>query len=453
MQAASVREAWQSLLYGVCANEHALHSLYAQEIVMKTKVGIRQERQRKLAWVVYWWAAPDPETGKQRKRTKCFKYNREARMFQAAKQTEIDHDGPKIGIQDVTLARLLEEFWESRVSGLSYKSQECYHNTFKQLREHFTISRLINSIQQRHAETFMTTRKRRDRRITELSTWTRKQLVTHCRAIFGAAIAWGYIKNNPFTPATQRGSSPLRVKAKSRSWHHLTPDEFKAMLTVVPNAKRRSAYWLMYACGLRPGEVYNLTIDRIDLESRRVIIANRGATKDMPPFTVKADGQSAESKERSVPIPESAMPDITVSCQEAFKSGGFLVLTPERFAIVQRYWRLCRDGKAWGGHRNHRPWLNRDMINNLLRDTKGYLCKAGLELNAPFTLTTFRKSFGQNHANAGTPPRTLAKLMGHSDVSTTMEFYNQVTDANEKVAAQVMDRLLSTTAKKAVGAL
>ena len=29
---------------------------------------------------------------------------------------------------------------------------------------------------------------------------------------------------------------------------------------------------------------------------------NRAATEDLPPFSIKAEGQSAESKERSVPI-------------------------------------------------------------------------------------------------------------------------------------------------------
>jgi integrase len=221
---------------------------------------------------------------------------------------------------------------------------------------------------------------------------------------------------------------------------------------VVPNVKRRAAYWLMYGCGLRPGEVYNLTLDRVDLESRRVYVANRAATDSAPPFVVKADGQSADTKERNVPIPEAAMADVTTACQQAFKSGSFVVLSPERFATIQQYWRLCRDGKPWGGRKEHRPWLNRDMLNNLLRDTKAYLRKAGVELAAPFALTTLRKSFGQNHANAGTPPRTLAKLLGHSDVSVTMEFYNRVTDANERAAAQTMDRILSQPGDRAVGA-
>ena len=85
------------------------------------------------------------------------------------------------------------------------------------------------------------------------------------------------------------------------------------------------------------------------------------------------------------------------------------------------------------------------MMNNLLRDTKQCLRKAGVELSADFTLHTFRKSFGQNHADAGTPPGTLAKLLGHANTRVTMEFYNRVTDANERAAAEAMDRLFDPT--------
>ena len=199
----------------------------------------------------------------------------------------------------------------------------------------------------------------------------------------------------------------------------------------------------MYGCGFRPGEVYNLTVDNIDLENRRVHIESRVATKDLPPFTVKAEDRSSDSKERSAPIPQAAIPDLTEAMKGALKAGGFVALAPQRFEMMQKNWRLCRDGKPWGGRTKHRPWLNRDMVNNVLRCAKEYLRKAKIELNAPFTLATFRKSFAQNHADNGTPPRTLANLLGHSSTAVTMEFYNKVTDANVRAAAETTDRMFA----------
>jgi len=83
------------------------------------------------------------------------------------------------------------------------------------------------------------------------------------------------------------------------------------------------------------------------------------------------------------------------------------------------------------------------MQNNLLRDTLNSLRRASIRLVASFNLHTFRKSFAQNHADAGTPPRTLAQLLGHSNTRVTMQFYNRVTDANERAAAALMNQVLT----------
>ncbi len=180
---------------------------------------------------------------------------------------------------------------------------------------------------------------------------------------------------------------------------------------------------------------------QVDLERRLVYVRNRAATDDLPPFTSKSEGRSSTSKERTMPIQAAAVPDLNAALRQSFRSGGLLVLSPARFQRLDAFWKLCREGNGWAGH-THRPWQNRDMVNNMLRDTKPYLRRAGIQLTDPFTLHTFRKSFAQNHANAGTPPRTLAELLGHADARVTMEFYNRVTDANRREAAATLDRVL-----------
>ncbi len=202
--------------------------------------------------------------------------------------------------------------------------------------------------------------------------------------------------------------------------------------------------WLMYGCGLRPGEPYNLTADKIDLKGRRVHIENRPATDELPPFNIKADDRSEGGKERTTAIPEAAIPDVMKALEGSFRSGGFVALTPERFATLQRNWRLCREDNGWAGH-DHRPWRNSDMANNVLRSVKLYVRKVEIKLTGSLTLTTFRKSFAQNHADAGTPPKTLAKILGHGDVRITMTYYNRATDANERAVAVAMDRLLGVS--------
>jgi integrase len=111
----------------------------------------------------------------------------------------------------------------------------------------------------------------------------------------------------------------------------------------------------MFGSGLRPGEVYNLTTDRIDLNNRRVYVENRTATDDIPPFTVKAHDRSDDGKERTVPIPAATILDLTEAVRLAFESGGFVVLSPERYAYVREAWRKCRKGNPGAATRGIAP--------------------------------------------------------------------------------------------------
>jgi len=408
---------------------------------MNVSVTILHEPKRKRPYLVRWWGEPDPETGKQRRYSVSFMTQSEAKAFQAEKLASLNRGQPRDPV-NVSLEELVEDFTEARLSQLSYASRIGYENTIEQMLSHFGRATSIRHIDRRRAEAFIASRKRRDGRPGDLSSWSRARHLIHARAIFAAAVAWGYVDENSFRADRLHGRSALNVNPKAKPWHHLTPDEFVRLLSVVTDERRRAAYWLMYGCGLRPGEAYNLRAANIDLKHRRIHVVNRAATAELPPFTVKAEGQSSASKERTIPIPGAAIPDLTASMKESFKSGGFVVISPERFLVVQTNWQLCREGKPWAGH-SHRPWQNRDMVNNMLRNTKSLLEKAGLTLTAPFTLHTFRKSFAQNHADAGTPPRTLAMLLGHADTRVTMQYYSRVTDANERAAGDTMDRLLN----------
>lgn len=479
----------------------------------------------------------------------------------------------------ITLGRLIDEVLAARVAARSYATVQSYLHTIRQLLESFGPDRDIRTIEQRHAEAFLAGRRRCRGRGGDLSSWTIYHHRKHCRVIFSAAVDWGYLSRNPFIAPRYSSAAVLRIRGRSRPWHHLTPDEFQRMLAFVRRPQRRASYWLMYGCGLRPGEVYHLTADRIDLAARRVRIANRTATEDLPPFTIKCDEQSRGGKERTVPIPDAAIADVTRAMELSAQSGGLIALTGRRYRAIREQWRRCRAGQSWktnispgdgdgaqlgkrregmnaasaeqlgksatrlnvpsagqlgdlapshvgfsagqlgesaarvdsigegssfnaptlecrarNGHGvdhdcatepargngsatnddlppndgvcHHpggstassdsspidslslrRQWQNRDMLNNLLRDTRGYLRRAGVELSAPFTLHTFRKSFAQNHAAAGTPPRTLARLLGHSDVSVTLQYYNCVTDANERAAVETINRLFEPSPK------
>lgn len=85
----------------------------------------------------------------------------------------------------------------------------------------------------------------------------------------------------------------------------------------------------------------------------------------------------------------------------------------------------------------------RNMVNNVLRTMKTHVRKAGLELSAPMTIHTLRKSFAQNHAFSGTPMAVLKGLMGHASVRTTEQYYLRLSDESEQAAAKRYGELLA----------
>ena len=362
---------------------------------MKTKVGIDHDKSRRLPWRVFWFGEPGPD-GKQPKYVKSFRHAREAQSFQVEKQADLNRGGRRDRPETVTLGQLVEEYESARHKARSHSTKISYQNTMNQLVAFFGGKKDVRSIRQQHAEMFISSRRRVDGHAGEISSSTRSRHVINSGAVFAAGVEWGYLDSNPFKSGNPRSSSPLHIRTTSRPWHHITHDEFERFLGQVATVQKKAAYSLMYHCGLRFGEVANLTNDKVDLERRRVLIENRPATDDVPPFSVKSETQTNEDKSRIVPIPMAAMGVLTEAMQEAFQAGGFIVLSPGRFKIVQAGWRLCRAGQPWKANQRWKPWQNRDMLLNLLRDAKAAWRRCGIELTAPFDLKTFRKSYAQN---------------------------------------------------------
>ena len=103
-------------------------------------------------------------------------------------------------------------------------------------------------------------------------------------------------------------------------------------------------------------------------------------------------------------------------------------------AAITGFARLCEQGK---------PWKNRYLVNNVLRNSKAYYKRAGIKPVGKFTVHTLRKCAGQNWADY-LPMNVVKELMGHSNIATTAEFYNQVDRDHELKAARVIQGLLES---------
>jgi len=319
---------------------------------------------------------------------------------------------------------------ESRRHVLRKATVVGYKNTINQLLSFFSQDCLSRKIASEKAEEFISTRRVihpcHQRRRSELSAWGRNAHLRHAHAMFAKAVEWEYIKKNPFERAE-------RAKPVHRPWHFLTFPEFRALLAIVPELRIRCLYDVMYGTGLRIAEAINLLWDgrNVDFERGRINVTNRPPTAELPGFRVK------DHEMRSLPMPNWLQTMLVDWQAQAPEGCPFVFLEAARWQTVQANWRrLFQADKA-------DEWQNRQFVNNLLRNYRVHCRRAEISTDEKLTLHCLRKSYAQNLADAETPAPTLKKLMGHSSIRTTEEFYLRSSDANEERACLALEKLMS----------
>ena len=392
-----------------------------------SKIGLYHYPERKLPWLIRWYGEIDPATGKQRRYGKSFRTKREAEDFQSQKMQEIKTDGRRDRPTDEGLKRLTDDFMRTKRPDLRLVSVRLYEYTTERLLKFFGPDRAASSIDAKAAALFMAAQVERQSKTEneskkKLSSWTRAQILTNCRAIFAAAVRWKQIVCNPFSECDK----PKRIV---RKWHPMKASEYLKLLAVPPDLRWRAFYALVYTIGGRFGELFSLTWGNIDFERGAVRIENRAGTPTLPAFHVK------DAESRTIPLPEHTVRILLDWQSQAPEAVPYILLTADRYQRVLKHWR--RLGMA------DEKWENRFMVNNVLRDFKVHARRAGITFDGKFTIHTFRKSYGQNQANAGVPIKTLQYLMGHSDEKTTLTFYTQLDRGQAVISANATDRLLA----------
>jgi len=136
----------------------------------------------------------------------------------------------------------------------------------------------------------------------------------------------------------------------------------------------------MYGSGLRVGEVAALTIDRVDLDGRRVTVMGKGA------------------KERGVPIS-----DYAADALETYLREGRPLL-------------VAQGARGLFFNRRHKPFSSRDIRTMVER--YGGTVLPGRRV----TPHTLRHSFATHLLEGGADIRAVQELLGHASVATTQRY-------------------------------
>lgn len=384
---------------------------------------VYDKRKKQKPWLLRWFGLPD-ENGQRKRYSKAFRLKREAEAHQAAQQANFDRGATRDKPQSITLRELANRYEQSRRTKWRESTRRHVQEICARLLTYFGDVPL-HAITPERAAAFLSVQKvikRGARRGQPVSRYTYNRFLRYSKTLFKYAVEKGHLAGNPFA-----GETLIRVgKRAAKRWHYLQPQEYLALLRVVP-LRWKVTYAMAYCSGARFGELFNLTAENLDFEKGRLLIKNRPASEALPPFQIK------DHEEREIPLPRHVLRLLQGWLRVREPGSPLILLAPDRFAFVQRRWHEHR--------RKGKPWLNSFLLNNWLRGMQVHVRKAGIQLRGAFTMHALRKSCGQNWANH-LPMNVVKELLGHSALSTTVEFYSTVSAEHEAQAVAVTDALV-----------
>lgn len=389
-----------------------------------TKVAIVRDRRRSSSWVVRWYGVQNIDTGRVVRYSEAFRKRTDAVRFQAERQAELDNGARRDRPKDIALGDFCRLYMERRGPEWREKTRLQIVDLTNRLIRYFGDERLFHTITPEDAARFWASARnvKRESVGKELSRYTRNRILRDAKTLFKHAVEWSFLKQNPFDRLKQ-----LRVSKKShRPWHYIQPHEYRALLCAVKVLRWKVIYSTAYCCGLRSGELFNLTEDCVDFDHSRLIVKSREGSDTMPPFFIK------DYEDREIPMPRHTARLLRGWLRVRDPASPLILLTTQRYERVRDRWHKHREAGL--------PWLNDYLVNNLPVSIRRHANWAGIKLNGALTMHAFRKSCAQNWANH-LPMNVVREFMGHADIATTAEFYSAVSEEHWQRALEVTGRL------------
>jgi integrase len=212
---------------------------------------------------------------------------------------------------------------------------------------------------------------------------------------------------------------PLRHVPRNRR-AALTPDMARRILAAVGGDRYEAAFALAFI-GLREGEILGLAWRDVSLDAATAAVI----------YELKGSGESAtrqqlktEASEATVPLPPFVVDRLRVHLDrqreerpDGLVDDGLVFVTPRGFAV-------------------NGSWLTKHF--------QALLERAGLPR---MRLHDLRHGAASLLVAAGVHPRIAQELLRHASSKTTMEIYSHVSAAQQREAAEVLERTIVTGAR------
>lgn len=174
----------------------------------------------------------------------------------------------------------------------------------------------------------------------------------------------------------------------------LSKSEIKQLIDPIRNVKHKTALSLIYACGLRRGELLALRIEDVDSKRHMLLIRNSKGNKD-----------------RVIPISDNVI------------------------KLLRNYYQLYKPVYYLFEGQKDGTRYSETSLENIIKKARK---RSGIK--RPVTLHWLRHSYATHLLESGTDLRYIQELLGHKDSKTT-EIYTHVTEKSLKKIQSPYDDL------------
>lgn len=323
---------------------------------------------------------------------KYFKKLQECRNWIADMQFQMEH-GTIEAFGDMTVETWFE-YWITEIKGnnIRINTIDSYRHYFKKVKEQIGTL-LLSEVKPLHCQNVL------NKMISGYRNSTIKQTKSIMYRVFEGAVENNLIASNPVTKSVN-----CKKGGKSKPERVLTVKEQQAFLMAAKKSVNYNQYAFVLQTGLRVGELRGLKWSDIDFKNREMHIQrSMGYCYSVKEWIIGPP--KSESGNRIIPLTEEA---INILKLQKEKNSKLNVISIEFKDFVF----LCKNGT---------PARTSDYDCILA----GICKRAMIE---KISIHTLRHTFATRCIEAGMRPKTLQKILGHAEISTTMNLYVHVTE-------------------------
>ncbi len=338
----------------------------------------------------------DVKNGTSKPKTKSFKTEEEAKkylatvMYQKENSLYIEHNG--IPMYEIMRTNLKLKLDTNQISPTQFGRVTQTLETLKRIP---VCMKNIDEINDNEIQEYLNS-------IKYLSNSSISKIYNQFNQAFKIAINKGYIMRNPMINVIKPRSSK-----KDKEVRALTVEEQQQFTNylldkTIQECKYKNVFLIQMYMGLRVGEALALSMHDIDLKHKRMNI-HRTLTTDENYATIMGDTTKTYAGKRILPIPDIIYPYILEQMQFADRQENNeekLLFKPDK----DRYTKRINVNSA---------------LHRILKK------EFGIEDIATHSL---RHSYGTRCIESGMAPVVVQKLMGHRDVSISLNTYTSVFD-------------------------